>query len=83
MYKAYIAGDHQKSKHWQQFCVKFSDALKSGANMAIFKSALTMRGLDGGHMRLPQLDLLPEENQKLKENLTQLCKDAGITFSLN
>ncbi|MCO8050637.1 MULTISPECIES: dihydrodipicolinate synthase family protein [Proteus] len=83
MYKAYIAGDHQEAKHWQQFCVKFSDALKSGANMAIFKSALTMRGLDGGHMRLPQLDLLPEENQKLKENLTQLCKNAGITFSLN
>lgn len=83
MYKAYIAGNYQDAKQWQQFCVKFSDALKSGANMAIFKSALTMRGLDGGHMRLPQLDLLPEENQQLKENLTLLCKEAGITFSLN
>ena len=63
--------------------MKFSDALKSGANMAIFKSALTMRGLNGGHMRLPQLDLLPEENQQLKEDLTQLCKEAGIAFSIN
>ncbi|WP_337236768.1 dihydrodipicolinate synthase family protein [Proteus faecis] len=83
MYKAYITGNYREAKQWQQFCVKFSDALKSGANMAIFKSALTMRGLDGGHMRLPQLDLLPEENQQLKENLTQLCKEAGITFLLN
>ncbi|TFT42378.1 dihydrodipicolinate synthase family protein, partial [Proteus mirabilis] len=83
MYQAYITGNYQEAKHWQQFCVKFSDALKSGANMAIFKSALTMRGLNGGHMRLPQLDLLPEENQQLKEDLTQLCKEAGIAFSIN
>lgn len=83
MYKAYIAGHYQEAKRWQTFCVKFSDALKSGANMAIFKSALTQRGLTGGHMRLPQLDLLPEENQALKVSLTALCKEAGITFSLN
>lgn len=83
MYKAYIAGNYQEAKQWQQFCVKFSDALKSGANMAIFKSALTLRGLDGGYMRLPQLNLLPEENQQLKESLSQLCKEADITFSLN
>ena len=34
--------------------------MKSGADMSIFKNILTFRGVNGGHMRNPLLDL--EEN---------------------
>lgn len=80
MYSAYSSNDLQGAKHWQTVCVKFSDALKSGSNMAIFKAALKMRGLTESHMRLPQLDLLPEEYAELEANLKQLCESTGVSF---
>ena len=81
MYSAYTSNDLQAAKHWQSVCVKFSDALKSGSNMAIFKAALKMRGLSESHMRLPQLDLLPEEYAELEASLKQLCASTDIPFS--
>lgn len=81
-YKAFIEGDIEKAKYWQGISVKFSNALKSGANMAIFKSAMTMRGLNGGHMRLPQLDLTSEENSELESNLKALCEESNISMKL-
>lgn len=82
MYNFFEAGDIEKARYWQQACVDFSNALKSGANMAVFKSALTMRGLKGGYMRLPQLDLLEDENITLKASLTRLCERYDFPFSL-
>lgn len=82
MYKAYISGDEKNARYWQQSCVEFSNTLKSGSNMAIFKSALNMRGLTGGHMRLPQLDLTDQDNLDLKDQLLKLCKKYNISLSL-
>ena len=82
MYEAYTSGESEKARYWQQACVDFSNALQSGANMAVFKSALNMRGLIGGHMRLPQLDLTDQENLKLEANLSKLCNKYELSFSL-
>ncbi|WED24034.1 dihydrodipicolinate synthase family protein [Vibrio sp. JC009] len=81
-YKAFKEGDTAKAAYWQKISTEFSDALKSGANMAIFKSALTMRGLTGGHMRLPQLDLTSEDNDVLEQELRALCEKSAVPFSL-
>ncbi|MBS0849253.1 dihydrodipicolinate synthase family protein [Citrobacter sp. JGM124] len=81
MYRAYINHDLKAAKHWQSVCVKFSDTLKSGSNMAIFKAALKMRGLHESHMRLPQLDLLAEEYRALEFVLKELCESTGVSFT--
>lgn len=80
MYRAYVSNDLKGAKHWQSICVRFSDVLRSGSNMAIFKAALKMRGLGESHMRLPQLDLLPEEYHELESLLKKLCEDTGVSF---
>ena len=41
--------------------------MKSGADMSIFKNILTMRGVPGGYMRRPLLDLSEEDVAKLRE----------------
>ncbi|MGR5144798.1 dihydrodipicolinate synthase family protein [Photobacterium sp. DNB23_23_1] len=82
MYKSYQEGNFEEAQYWQKACVKFSDVLKSGSNMAIFKSALNMRGLNVGYMRLPQLDLTKEESQSLKLALLKLCDKYEIPFSV-
>jgi len=41
--------------------------------MAYFKAALEFRGIPGGHMRAPQLDLLEEEKKEMIEELKKRC----------
>ncbi len=81
-YKCYVEGDIEGARKWAKICVKFVNALKAGSNMAYFKEALTARGLVFGNMRKPQLNLLPEENEKLVKELKALCDEAQINFSL-
>lgn len=82
VYKAYTEGDLERAIEKQKICVKFCDTLRRGTNMSYFKEALKMRGIPAGHMRKPQLDLPEEEIAALKEELEQLCKEAGIEFKL-
>lgn len=72
VYKAYLAGDNDRARKMQNVAIAYVDALRGGSNMAFFKSALKMRGLKSGHMKAPQLDLLPEEDAKLADELAQL-----------
>lgn len=81
-YQLYKQGKIEEAQKLQRICVKFVDALKGGANMSYFKEALTLRGLTGGHMRAPQLDISVEEIMRMKVQLEQLCKQAGIALVL-
>ena len=45
--------------------------MKGGADMSIFKNILTMRGIPGGHVRKPLLDLTEEELATLKTQVAQ------------
>lgn len=50
--------------------------------MSYFKEALKMRGIPGGMMRRPQLDLPAAEVEELREILTTICAEAGIQMEL-
>lgn len=82
VYRAYVSGDLAQAQHWQAIAVRFGDLLTNGANMAVFKAALKLRGLDAGLMRKPQLDLNPEQTTKLEQALRELCSDSGISLKL-
>ena len=80
VYKAYTEGDLAKAQKLQKICVKFVDALHGGANMSYFKEALKMRGIAGGLMRHPQLDLPAEEIAELEKNLLAICEEGGLSL---
>lgn len=81
-YQAWQAGDLEKARQFQKICVKFCDTLRCGSNMSYFKEGLKMRGISAGHMRKPQLDLLPEEIENLRIQLEKLCCEAGISLKI-
>ena len=43
--------------------------MKGGADMSIFKHILTFRGVRGGHMKKPLLDLTKEQVEQLKKDV--------------
>lgn len=65
VYKAYLKNDMEEAKRQQKVAVNFIKALRGGSNMAFFKAGLSFRGIPGGHMRAPQLDLLEQEKNDL------------------
>ena len=79
-YKAYMEGNLAEAQRIQKICVKFGDTLKCGSNMSYFKEGLKMRGIDGGLMRKPQLDLEEAEIADLKVKLEALCEEADISM---
>ena len=74
VYKDFKAGDRERAMKYQKIATAFNHALKGGSNMAYFKAALQMRGIDAGYMRKPQLDLGQEEKEALREELAVLEK---------
>ena len=81
-YQAYIQGDDSSAKRWQKICVKYVDALHGGRNMSYFKEGLKLRGIHGGYMRKPQLDIEDTEKKKLQEELKRISDEAGIEIKI-
>lgn len=69
VYKAYKEGNLKKALEEQKIANEICEIIKSGADMAIFKSVLTLRGLNGGHMRKPLIDLDENEKAELEANI--------------
>lgn len=67
--KAYQNGDLALAKKELDKAAEICDILQNGKNMAYFKAAMTMRGLEGGSMRRPLLDLTQAEKEKLRKDL--------------
>lgn len=80
VYKAYLAGDLDAARKWQMKAARITDILRGGSNMAYFKEALRLRGLIGGHMRRPQLDLTAAEAEALRRELEAFCQESGISL---
>lgn len=70
IYRAWQSGDVIKAKEEQKIANEICEIMKSGADMGIFKSILDFRGLTGGHMRRPLLDLDTEERTALKDQIS-------------
>ena len=79
VYDAYKKGNIPEMQHWQKAAREICDILKCGSNMAYFKSGLDFRGLNGGHMRRPQLDLSEAEKSRLYKDLSEFCKKYDIS----
>lgn len=69
IYKAWMEGDTEKAKQEQKIANEICEIMKSGADMGIFKAILNFRGLTGGHMRKPLLDLDEQELKALKAQI--------------
>jgi 4-hydroxy-tetrahydrodipicolinate synthase len=72
VYNAFKENDIEKARKFQRIAIQYCETLKSGANMAYFKAALEMRGINVGHMKAPQLDLEESEKELLREKLNEL-----------
>ncbi len=78
VYNAFKENDLEKARKMQKIAIQYCEALRNGSNMAFFKSALKLRGIDVGHMRAPQLDLTAEEAQILQTKLTELNQNSRL-----
>ncbi len=68
-YNAYINGDLKRA---EEIFPKMNDIvvkLKAGAHMGIFKAAQRLRGLKGGYVHAPIMDISDEEAEKLRKDL--------------
>jgi dihydrodipicolinate synthase/N-acetylneuraminate lyase len=65
VYKAYLEGNYEKALAEQRIANEICEIIKSGADMAIFKSVLDFRNLKGGHMRKPLIDLDDTQKEEL------------------
>lgn len=83
VYKSFLKGDMAETQRWQAIAVRCGDLLLNGANMAVFKAALTLRGINGGHMRKPQQDLNEKQLAELEQAIKKLCEESGIALKLN
>ncbi|QRG68344.1 dihydrodipicolinate synthase family protein [Brevibacillus choshinensis] len=72
LYQAFQDHDLEKARELQRIAIRYCETLKNGSNMAYFKAALRMRGIDVGKMREPQLDLTTEEREALQACLQKL-----------
>jgi 4-hydroxy-tetrahydrodipicolinate synthase len=65
VYNAYKLKDEKKARKEQNISSKIIKLLKSGTDIAFLKSTLNFRGLNGGHMRKPLMDLTEEQESEL------------------
>lgn len=72
LYQAFQAGDLALARQLQGYITTIAAALKNGASLAHFKAGLEYRGLSGGSVRYPLLDLTAEERTRLFTDLEAL-----------
>lgn len=69
IYKAFKEKNLEEAKRQQKIATDISNILKNGSNMAYFKSALKLRGIDVGHVRKPLLDLNKVQLEELESKI--------------
>lgn len=69
VYKYYIAGDYDKAREEQIKCFDIAQILRWGSNLSIFKNVQTIRGIRGGHVKAPLLDMSEKEVEQLRHEL--------------
>jgi len=74
VYKHYLAGNWEAAQKAQITATDVVWLLKGGADMSVYKNVQTMRGIPGGRMRKPLLDLTGEEVAKLRQTVAPYIK---------
>lgn len=70
VYKAFQDGDIPAARAAQAAATRLVQLMQFGGDMSIFKNILTFRGVTGGHMRKPLLDLTQDQVAQLKESVS-------------
>lgn len=70
VYQAFLDGDLDTARKAQVHATELVKLMKFGADMSIFKNILSMRGVTGGHMKKPLLDLTENQVADLKKAVT-------------
>ena len=73
-YKLWKAGDLEGARKAQFTCFDLVKKLRYGADMSVFKHVLDDRGIGGGHMKAPLLDLAEDTVEPLLETLRPYYK---------
>lgn len=81
-YNAYQEGDMKSALYYSRLASLFIDAL-DGDNIAYFKEASKLRGLDLGCMRLPLMNMEKDKAAQMNKELERLCKMSGIPLRAN
>ena len=74
LYNAFLNRDYIEAKKQQNLITKIANALKKGAHICYYKTALQFRGIDVGDVVPPQKYL----NEKETKNLYQELKKLGL-----
>lgn len=69
VYKQFKAGNMAEAKKAQDIATELAWKMKGGSDMSIFKNILKFRGLYGGYMRKPLLDIPEDEVKALYESV--------------
>lgn len=69
VYRLWKAGDMEGARIAQNIAIGMVKKMKYGADMSIYKHVLDDRGVGGGHVKAPLLDLEPEEAERVLESL--------------
>lgn len=69
VYRQFKAGNLEAAQKAQDHANDIVWLMKSGSDMSIFKNILTFRGVRGGHMRKPLLDLSEADVAKLRQDV--------------
>lgn len=69
VYRAFQAGDIEGARKAQVAATELVKLMRFGADMSVFKNILSFRGVPGGHMRKPLLDLPQDQVEKLKKTV--------------
>ncbi len=68
-YNAYQRGDFEEARRNMWIANDIVNILRAGSRLSYFKAAQTMRGLPGGHVHAPLLDVTEEERTALRKDL--------------
>lgn len=80
VYKYFLKGDYDRARKAELITNQHCQFLKYGGDLSIFKNILTLRGVPGGVMRRPLLDLSPDEVADLKIQLDKFLVGNEVVF---
>ncbi|MBD2847430.1 dihydrodipicolinate synthase family protein [Paenibacillus sp. IB182496] len=78
VYRHMQSGDLDEARRWQHIATRYCNILQNGRNMAYFKAALNWRGLTGGSVRSPQLDLAQADVELLHQSLREMERETSL-----
>ena len=67
VYNRYLTGDFKEAHLAQKKATEVVQILQGGSDLSIFKTVLSARGIPGGHVRKPLLDIDEERKAKVLE----------------